>query len=309
MMINGFNNIKDDIRDVRHEIKENNFYIYNKIDELNNRYIQQTNKFNDELRNQDKKIIENEVIINEHERTLNELITSNVKQNVKINEHEVMLIRQQDSLMLCIDNVKKLYQEANEIRNDLLEKNEMIKNIALKNEEEISDIRIKCNEGLEKINEITQVLNKHTEILTEHSTAIAKLQAISFRNSEKINEICEIMFNHESRIKSLEGRVDKIEEILKKHEEAIINLTGDVSEMKDKMKEIMDRIKKIEAKIEKMEMERIQEKTNSILDIINNMKENELYEFAEFILYLRKMNDPFNLDSIIKGLKFLKEKK
>ncbi len=128
MMINGFNNIKDDIRDVRHEIKENNFYIYNKIDDLNNRYIQQTNKFNDELRNQDKKIIENEVRINEHERTLNELITSNVKQNVKINEHEVMLIRQQDSLMLCIDNVKKLYQEANEIRNDLLEKNEMIKN-------------------------------------------------------------------------------------------------------------------------------------------------------------------------------------
>ena len=55
MMINGFDNIKDDIKDVRHEIKENNFYIYNKIDDLNNKYIQQTNKFNDELKNQDKK--------------------------------------------------------------------------------------------------------------------------------------------------------------------------------------------------------------------------------------------------------------
>ena len=62
-------------------------------------------------------------------------------------------------------------------------------------------------------------------------------------------------------------------------------------------------------KIEKMEMEKIQDKTNSILDLIDNMKENELYEFAEFILYLRKMNDPYNLDSIIKGLKLLKEKK
>ena len=96
-----------------------------------------------------------------------------------------MLIRQQDSLMACIDNVKKLYQEANEIRNNLIEENEMIKNLAVKNEEEINEIRSKCNEGLGKIDKITQVLDKHTEILTEDSTAIAKLQAISFRNRKK----------------------------------------------------------------------------------------------------------------------------
>ena len=79
--------------------------------------------------------------------------------------------------------------------------------------------------------------------------------------------------------------------------------------MKTKIAEMMDRIKKIEAKIEKMEIEKIQNKANSIIHhLIDKMKENEIYQFADFILYLRKMNDRFNLDRIIKGLKLLHEK-
>ena len=261
------------------------------------------------MRNQDKKIIRNEMKINEHEKTLNILIESNNEQRKRMNEHELMLFRQQDDLMTCIDNVKNLYQVASEIKNNLLKEDQKINELASKNEAEVNEIRIKCKEGLEKVNEITQVLNKHTEILTQHSTAIAKIQAISIKNSEKINEICELLFNHESRIKSLEKRVDKIEEVLKKHEEAIIHLTGDVDEMKYKMGEVMERIKKIESKIEKMEREKIQAKANSIFDLMEKMDENELYEFAEFILYLRNMPDPFNLDDLVKGIKLLKEKK
>ena len=71
----------------------------------------------------------------------------------------------------------------------------------------------------------------------------------------------------------------------------------------------MNRIKKLKSKIEKMEREKIENKANSIFDIIDKMNENELYEFADFILYLRNMNDPFNLDDIMNGIKILKEKR
>ena len=84
---------------MRHEIKENNFYIYKKIDDLNDKYIQQVSKFNDELRNQDKKIIQNEVRINEHEKTLNVLIALNIKQNEKLNLHEIMIMTEQNALI------------------------------------------------------------------------------------------------------------------------------------------------------------------------------------------------------------------
>ena len=173
-MILGFNNIKEDIKDVRNEIKENSFYLNNQISNLNNLYLQQFSKTNDELKNQNKKIVENEIKLNEHDKTLNLLINSNIKQKEKINEHEIMLNKHQDYLMHCIENVKGLYEEANELRNNLIEEDKKINQIALKNEADISDIRNQCKEGLEKVNEITQILNKHTEILTEQSTTIAK---------------------------------------------------------------------------------------------------------------------------------------
>ena len=49
-MIAGFNNIKDDIKDVRKEIQD-----------LNNMYFQQFSKTEDELKNQKVKLVENKL--------------------------------------------------------------------------------------------------------------------------------------------------------------------------------------------------------------------------------------------------------
>ena len=210
--------------------------------------------------------------------------------------------------MACIENVTNLYQDTNELKNNLLAEDRKINEIALKNETEIKDIRNQCKQGLEKINQITETLNKHTEILTEQSTTIAKVQAITFQNSEKINELCDILFNHESRIKNLEGRVDKIEEILKQHQNAILNLTGEVNEMKKQMNEVLERIKKIEDRMEKCERVNIQNKADKIIDYLDKMNDNGLYELANFILELRNMNRPFNLQNVADGVKIIADK-
>ena len=69
--------------------------------------------------------------------------------------------------------------------------------------------------------------------MAEHSVAIAQIQAITYKNSEKIDSICSQLFNHESRIENIENRLDKIELILGEHQKALNRLTGDVQEMKD----------------------------------------------------------------------------
>ena len=51
---------------------------------------------------------------------------------------------------------------------------------------------------------------------------IPKVQTISFENTEKIDEICKILFNYKNRIKILENKVDKIEIVLKNYEETIL---------------------------------------------------------------------------------------
>ena len=66
--------------------------------------------------------------------------------------------------MAYTDNIKNLYQVANEIRNTLTEENEKIKNLTIKNEAEINELRIKYNEVFEKLDKSTQILDKHTEI-------------------------------------------------------------------------------------------------------------------------------------------------
>ena len=109
-------------------------------------------------------------------------------------------------------------------------------------------------------------------------------------------------------MKSLEGRVDKIEEILKKHEEAILSLTGDVSNMKKQMNEVIDRIKKIEERMEKYERKLIQDKADNILEYLDKMDGNGLNEFANFILELRNMERPFNLEHIKNGIKMIADK-
>jgi hypothetical protein len=63
------NDLKSDIKDNRREGKEMNFDIKNSIDDLNNKYFKQKSE-----RNQDKKIIQNEVKINDIKKTLNILM-------------------------------------------------------------------------------------------------------------------------------------------------------------------------------------------------------------------------------------------
>ena len=211
--------------------------------------------------------------------------------------------------MDCIENVKGLYKETDVLKNNLIKEDQKINELANKNENEFKEIREQCKNGLAKVNEITQTLNQHTEILTEQSTTIAKIQAISLQNSEKIDEVCSLLFNHESRIKYLEGRVDKIEEVLKRHEESILNLTGDVSEMKKQMNEVLIRLKNLEQRVEKVERSLIDNKANSILEYLDKMNDEQLYEVANFILELRNLKKPFNLEKILNGIKLIVGKK
>ena len=280
----------------------------NQISNLNNLYLQQFNKTNDELKNQNVKLIENEIKLNEQEKTLINLTNSNKIQREILHEYDILLNVQQYKLMNCLENVKGFYKEANELKNNLIEEDKKINQLAFKNENEINEVRKQCKEGLEKINEITNVLNKNTESLTIQSTLIAKVQAISYKNAEKIDKLCEKLFNYESRMKILESKVDKIEEILKRHEEAILDLTKDVSDMKIQMEGVLKRIKEIENRVEKLETSQIQNHADKIIDYLDKMNEDGIYEFANFILEIRKMGKPFKLEHIMKGAKLIIEK-
>ena len=68
-IVKHLNDLKSDIKDNRREGKEMNFDIKNSIDDLNNKYFKQKSE-----RNQDKKIIQNEVKINYIKKTLNILM-------------------------------------------------------------------------------------------------------------------------------------------------------------------------------------------------------------------------------------------
>ena len=137
---------------------------------------------------------------------------------------------------------------------------------------------------------------------------IAKVQTIFYENTEKIDEICKILFNYENRIEILENKVDKIEIILKKHEEAILNLTDDISNMKEQMVLVLNKIKNLEIRVENLEKNKIQNDLEKILDYIIKMNEEGLKELARFILDLRKNNMPFGLEHIMKGIKIIVEK-
>ena len=69
IIVKHLNDLKSDIKDNRREGKEMNFDIKNSIDDLNNKYFKQKSE-----RNQDKKIIQNEVKINDSKKTLNILM-------------------------------------------------------------------------------------------------------------------------------------------------------------------------------------------------------------------------------------------
>ena len=84
-------------------------------------------------------------------------------------------------------------------------------------------------------------------------------------------------------------------------------MTGDVSNMRRQMNEVIERIKKIEERMEKYERGIIQNKADKVIDYLDKMNNNGLYEFANFILELRNMERPFNLEHIINGVKLIAE--
>jgi chromosome segregation ATPase len=265
----------------------------------------QNSKINDELKNQNAKIIQNEVMVNNHEKILNNLYQSNEKQKDLITKHEIIINRQQDSIMNCIQNVKDLYKEANEIKHNLLEENSKLNAFCQKNNVEIEGLKKVCQDEINKVNSITEVLNKHTEILTENSAAYAKIQALTYQNCDKIDEICKQLFNHETRIKDIEGRLDKVEAILAEHEKALNDIVGDVAEMKNIMKNIIQRVEKLETEVH---VNKAEYKAERIEDFMEKFDEEGLYEFAEFINGLRSQNEPFNLNQVIEGVKLILEK-
>ena len=78
--------------------------------------------------------------------------------------------------------------------------------------------------------------------------------------------------------------------------------------MKIQMKEVLERLKKIEGRLEKIERGDIQKKVDKIFKFLDKMNDNGLYELANFILELRNMNRPFNLQNVADGIKIIAEK-
>ena len=78
--------------------------------------------------------------------------------------------------------------------------------------------------------------------------------------------------------------------------------------MKVQMKEVLERLKKLEGRLEKIERGDIQKKAYKIFKFLDKMNDNGLYELANFILELRNMNRPFNLQNVVDGVKIIAEK-
>jgi len=203
-------------------------------------------------------------------------------------------------------NVKNLYQESQELKNNILIEEKKLNSYKDKNDKEINNLKQKCQEGISQINNLTDVLNAHTQILAEHSTSIAQLQALSIKNSEKIDEMNNNIINHENRIRNLESRLDNVESVLKQHQKILNDLTSDVKEMKEIVSNIVQRIEKLEAKLIE---ERAENKAEKIGEILEKFDEDKLNEFSEFIIDMRNQPEPFNLDDIIKGIKIILNKK
>ena len=300
-----YNNLKGDIKDVKNEMNHNIFNINSDIKHLNEKMDLQNSKINDELKNQNAKIIENEIMVKNHEKIINNLYESNEKQRDLITKHEIIINKHQDSIMNCIENVKGLYKETNELKYNLLEENKKLNEYCQKNNVEIESLKKVCQDEINKVNSITDILNQHTTILTEHSATFAKIQAITYQNSDKIDEICKQLFNHETRIKDIEGRLDRVELILEEHRRALNDIVGDVTEMKNIMKDIIQRVEKLESQVL---IDKAEGKVARIEDFLERFDEEGLYEFAEFINDLRGQNEPFNLDQVIQGVKYILQK-
>ena len=286
-------------------MNHNIFNINSDIKNLNQKIDIQNSKINDELKNQNAKIVENEVTIKYHEKILNNLYETNEKQRDLIFKHEKIIDQHQHSIMNCIENVKDLYKETKEIKENLICENKKLNDYCQKNNLEIEGLKKEYQKEIDKINTITDILNQHTTILTENSATFAKIQAITNQNSEKIDEICKQLFNHEARISAIEGRLDKIEIILNEHRKALDNIVEDITEMRNIINDIVKRVEALESQAI---IDKVENKMIRIEDFIERFDEEGLYEFADFINDLRGQNEPFNLEQIIKGAKLILEK-
>ena len=298
--------LKNDIKDVRNEMNQNVHYIYSDIKSLNNKIDIQSDKINEELKVQNARITSNEVTISYHEKMLYRLCQSNEKQKDIILQHDLELNNHQNMILSCLENIKYLYKDAEELKINMLSEEKKLNELAQKNDKEISLLKQRYQDSINQINTITDVLNNHTQVLAEHSTAIAQLQAISYKHDEKIDEINKNLFNHEARIQNLENRLDKVEAILKEHQKVLCNLTGEIKEMRDIVNNIVQRIEKLETK---MIEERAENKADKIQEFLEKFNEDKLVEFSEFIIDIRNQPEPFNLDDIIKGIKIIFNKK
>ena len=75
--------------------------------------------------------------------------------------------------------------------------------------------------------------------------------------------------------------------------------------MKNIMKDIIKRVEKLETQ---SYIDRAENKVARIEDFMEKFNEESLYEFADFIIGLRKQNEPFELNQVIEGAKYILEK-
>ena len=234
------------------------------------------------------------------------LYQSNEKQKEIIKEHDIEINNHQNMILSCLSNIKNLYQESQDIKNDILLEDKKLNSYMDKTDKEMNNLKLKCQEGISQINILTDVLNSHTQILAEHSTTIAQLQALSIKNTEKIEQMNNNIINNENKIRAIEGRLDRVEMVLKEHQKILNSLTNDIKEMKEIVNNIVQRIEKLETKLIE---ERAESKAEKIEEILEKFDEDKLYEFSEFILDMRNQPEPFNLDDIIKIIKIILNKK
>ena len=118
----------------------------------------------------------------------------------------------------------------------------------------------------------------------------------------KTSKICNVLYGHEKRIEKLEKSIDNIYKVLNSHQEAINIIFNDLDELKVKVNQIMNRVNGIDDKVNKGI---IKSKRERIGTYINEMNEEQMYEFATFILELRAGNKHYDLDVLIKGAKMI----
>ena len=75
-----------------------------------------------------------------------------------------------------------------------------------------------------------------------------------------------------------------------------------MDELKAQVNLVMNKVNSLE---EKIINDNIKIKKDRIGDFVDKMSEEQMYEFATFILELRAGNNPYNLDIVLDGAKMI----